>query len=265
MSIQIMKNKELKCELQYIVVDNQPWFRGFTIAKALGYKNPSQSLVDNVRSKHKQKYRALVKNPCSGFFEDGLKPATMMVSEPGLYSLIMHSKMKKAENFQDWVYEQVLPSIRKTGSYTVTQNNDMLLKIEMQKAENDKLRLELEDKKLELEEKKYMKELFDEDDDVKLKAAAKDYLLMKLTGKVQTEDRWARDITEIAKDEFGINLNHTQKCQVGKFIKKKYMDEFDTPIHKTKRWVNGSMRNVNVYPKDKEQWMIDALRNWGNE
>ena len=46
-------------------------------------------------------------------------PRTRYVNEPGLYRLIGRSTMDKAEAFQDWVYEVVLPSIRKTGSYSV--------------------------------------------------------------------------------------------------------------------------------------------------
>ena len=40
-----------------------------------------------------------------------------LISEPGLYSLVMSSKLPAAEDFQDWVYEEVLPSIRETGEY----------------------------------------------------------------------------------------------------------------------------------------------------
>jgi len=243
--------------LSVIKHDDDIWFRGKSVATILGYKNTKDSLIRHVDSDDKMKLGDFVKGRDSRPLEKNEKN-TIYINESGLYSLILRSKLEKAKQFKRWVTKEVLPSIRKTGSYTVPQNNDMLLKIEMQKAENDKLRLELE-------EKKYMKELFDDDDDVKLKAAAKDYLLMKLTGKVQTKDIWARDITEIAKDEFGINLNHTQKCQVGKYIKKRYMEEFDTPIEKTKRWVNGSMRNVNCYPKNVEAWMIDTLENWKDE
>jgi hypothetical protein len=46
-----------------------------------------------------------------------MHPKSWFVNEPGLYSLIMHSKMEKAEKFQDWVFEDVLPSIRRTGKY----------------------------------------------------------------------------------------------------------------------------------------------------
>lgn len=46
-------------------------------------------------------------------------PRARYVNEPGLYKLIARSTMEKAKCFQDWVYEKVLPSIRKTGSYSV--------------------------------------------------------------------------------------------------------------------------------------------------
>ena len=46
-------------------------------------------------------------------------PRARYVNEPGFYRLIARSTMQRAEYFQDWVYEVVLPSIRKTGSYSV--------------------------------------------------------------------------------------------------------------------------------------------------
>ncbi|DBA82359.1 TPA: hypothetical protein ACH3X2_000616 [Trebouxia sp. C0005] len=48
-------------------------------------------------------------------------PRASYVNEPGLYRLIARSNIEKAEQFQDWVCEKVLPSIRKTGSYSVQQ------------------------------------------------------------------------------------------------------------------------------------------------
>lgn len=45
------------------------------------------------------------------------------INEPGLYALIMHSHKKEAEDFQDWVYEDVIRTIRKTGKYEMNQNN----------------------------------------------------------------------------------------------------------------------------------------------
>ena len=117
MNIKIVKNKTLKCELTSVTINGTIWFKAFPVAKALGYKNASKSINDHVRDKHKAKVGSLVKNNDSLFSQKGIKPATMFISEPGLYSLIMKSKLKTAEAFQDWVYEDVLPAIRKKGSY----------------------------------------------------------------------------------------------------------------------------------------------------
>ena len=47
-----------------------------------------------------------------------------LISEAGLYTLILKSTLPAAEKFQDWVTEEVLPSLRKTGSYTMPGNDD---------------------------------------------------------------------------------------------------------------------------------------------
>ena len=47
----------------------------------------------------------------------GRPQVMLIVSEPGLYRLIMRSRKKEAEDFQQWIYAEVLPQIRKTGSY----------------------------------------------------------------------------------------------------------------------------------------------------
>lgn len=49
------------------------------------------------------------------------------LTESGVYKLIFKSKKKEAERFQDWVTDEVLPSIRKTGSYTMLENRVELL------------------------------------------------------------------------------------------------------------------------------------------
>jgi hypothetical protein len=48
-----------------------------------------------------------------------LHPQTVFIQEPGLYQLIFSSKLASASEFQDWVFEDVPPSIRKTGNYTI--------------------------------------------------------------------------------------------------------------------------------------------------
>ncbi len=94
-------------ELEIVVIDGQSWFNASQVAKALGYANPSKALQDNVSAKYNQQL---------DLGRRGKKP--IFISEPGLYQLVMRSSLPNAEKFQDWVFEEVLPNIRKTGSYS---------------------------------------------------------------------------------------------------------------------------------------------------
>ncbi|WP_334310648.1 Bro-N domain-containing protein [Dolichospermum circinale] len=58
----------------------------------------------------------------------GKKP--VFINEPGLYQLVMRSNLPSAEKFQDWVFEEVLPSIRKTGSYGAKENSELERRIQ---------------------------------------------------------------------------------------------------------------------------------------
>lgn len=51
----------------------------------------------------------------------GRTQATLVISESGLYRLIFKSRKKEAQDFIDWVVEDVLPTIRQTGSYSIPQ------------------------------------------------------------------------------------------------------------------------------------------------
>src|SRR5436190_20145922 len=57
-----------------------------------------------------------------------MQPHTVFINEPGIYRLIMRSRMKKAIEFQDWIYEIVIPSIRKTGEYKLQKQLKSLKK-----------------------------------------------------------------------------------------------------------------------------------------
>lgn len=107
--LKVFNNSEFG-EIRTITIDNKVWFVGKDIAVALGYQNPSKALKDHVRDKHK-----LNNDSLSSLGQRG----GWLVDEPGVYALIMHSKLESAERFQDWVYEEVLPSLRKTGSYSM--------------------------------------------------------------------------------------------------------------------------------------------------
>lgn len=93
-------------EIRTIEIDGKPYFVGTDVAKALGYNNPRDAV-----SRH---CKGVVKHdtPTSS----GVQPMSY-INEGDLYRLIMKSKLPSAEKFESWVMDEVLPTIRKTGSY----------------------------------------------------------------------------------------------------------------------------------------------------
>jgi anti-repressor protein len=91
-----------------VTVDGQPWFVGRDVALALGYSNPRDALAKHVPAHHKGMSRIATPS--------GDQDVTV-ISEAGMYRLIMRSNAELAERFQEWVTAEVLPAIRRTGSY----------------------------------------------------------------------------------------------------------------------------------------------------
>jgi len=95
-------------EIRVVVVDGEPWFVGSDLARALEYSDATHALR-SVRDRNKG--LQIVETP-------GGQQECLCVNEPGLYQLIMKSRADAAERFQDWISDEVLPQIRKTGTYT---------------------------------------------------------------------------------------------------------------------------------------------------
>lgn len=110
--LQVFKNGLFK-EVRATLIDGEPWFVGTDVAKALEYENPRQVLQTHIRNKNK----SLLRFPTSGGIQE-----MIFINEPGVYSLIFRSKQKRAVEFQDWIYEIVLPTLRKTGQYSTNKN-----------------------------------------------------------------------------------------------------------------------------------------------
>ena len=107
-------------EVRALLIDDQPWFCAADVCASLAVGNTS--LAVNGRADRKgdgldedEKGIATVNTP-SG------EQQMLVVSESGLYSLIFKSRKKEAKRFQKWVTAEVLPAIRKHGSYTDTHN-----------------------------------------------------------------------------------------------------------------------------------------------
>lgn len=91
--------------------NNEPWFVLADICKVLGLSNPSrvaQRLDTDERSN----------------FKLGRQGEATIINESGLYAVILRSDKPQAKSFRKWVTSEVLPAIRKTGTYTVTNTAD---------------------------------------------------------------------------------------------------------------------------------------------
>lgn len=94
--------------VRVIVRDGEPWFVAADVCGALDYKNVSQTIGDNLDEDEKG---------VSAGYTLGGEQKLVVISESGLYALVLRSRKPEARKFAKWVTSEVLPAIRKTGVY----------------------------------------------------------------------------------------------------------------------------------------------------
>ena len=109
--IQIFNNPEFG-EVRAVSINNEPWLVGKDVAQVLGYKNPQEAVRTHVDAEDKG---------VSEILTPGGKQSVPIINESGLYSLVLSSKLHGAKKFKRWVTSEVLPSIRKHGTYMTPQ------------------------------------------------------------------------------------------------------------------------------------------------
>lgn len=136
---------------------DNPEFCAMDLCRALGYKNGRDALAKHVDDPDVAKRDMGV---VTGKKADGTDAVQMVsasfVNESGMYSLVLGSTLPQAKQFKRWITSEVLPSIRKTGSYSVEQLSRKQLALMVVQAEEEKERLALENKQQadQLEEQK---------------------------------------------------------------------------------------------------------------
>ena len=145
--VKCFSNSALGVNLTTILIDMEPWFIAKEVATLLGYENTSRSVNDHVDELDQ---KMLSRSECEIIFNqniidsetlentDDLKGTISVplenttnisnrgmkfINESGLYTLIARSNKPEARKFQRWVTSEVLPSIRKTGSYSVQKQD----------------------------------------------------------------------------------------------------------------------------------------------
>lgn len=109
--LQVFKNQEFG-SVRTLTLNDEPWFVGKDVAKALGYADTFGALKKHVMGEDKLNCQ---------IDSSGQKRDMTCVNESGLYSLIFGSKLESAQKFKRWVTSEVLPTLRKTGQYQVKE------------------------------------------------------------------------------------------------------------------------------------------------
>lgn len=108
MNVQVFNNEEFG-QVRTLEIDGMVYFVGKDVAEVLAYKEPNKAISRHVDEDDRTKH------PITDNL--GRTQETYIINESGLYSLILSSKLPRAKEFKRWVTSEVLPTIRKHGSY----------------------------------------------------------------------------------------------------------------------------------------------------
>ena len=121
-------------EISVIQCRDNIWFRGKDIAKALGCSIPRKAIREHLDPEDRLSLECLTKGDLKWTPLKNEQKSAIFVTESGLYSLILQSKLESAKVLKRWVTKDVLPSIQKTGRYDYCiyhkYNNTLTFKIE---------------------------------------------------------------------------------------------------------------------------------------
>ena len=116
--LKIFQNSEFG-ELGVMTIDGKEYFPAIQCAQILGYSNPRKAVIDHCETEGVTKRYV----PTSGGTQE-----VKYISEGNLYRLIVRSKLPAAKKFERWVFDEVLPEIRRTGGYSSVNIEEVITK-----------------------------------------------------------------------------------------------------------------------------------------
>ena len=154
-SLQLFQNTEWK--IRVVMRDGEPWFVAKDVADCIEHSNVTK-MCELCRDKDKV---TITDSKEIGVINDSLitqqtfsknTPNVVLISESGLYRILAKCNLPKCEPFESWVFDEVLPSIRKTGGYGIRTVDDMindpdtairlLTQLKILRLQNDQLAME---------------------------------------------------------------------------------------------------------------------------
>ena len=115
-------------DVRAVKINDKVWFVGRDTVKSLGYEISTKSYTYYINKFVKEKYVKKVNNTESVLFgmTDAGRKGEVLINQYGIIQLVMNSSMEEAEQFQDWILEEVIPSILTTGTYNMKQDSYMI-------------------------------------------------------------------------------------------------------------------------------------------
>ncbi|MGF1674789.1 MAG: Bro-N domain-containing protein [Rivularia sp. (in: cyanobacteria)] len=211
-------------QVRVVDVNGEPWFVAKDVCDVLEIKNVSDAL-----SRLREKDRGVVSTDTPS----GVQQMNI-ISEFGLYELVLGSRKQEAKQFKYWICDEVLPSIRKTGSYSIPQVQQPKLSANKQALEISRDVREITDNLL---------------DNPRLAQFLIDHAISDImpNSNSLSGDR-LQGVVEIA-EEMGFKVTFNNRSQLGKFVKKICGEQSS----QEKRLVNGTMRAVACYPTNSKE------------
>ena len=241
-------------EVRTLLINNEPLFVGNDVAKVLGYTDTKQALRLHVDDEDKRVMSYEEFKGCkNNTFENIPNRGLTVVNESGLYSLIIGSKLPSAKKFKRWVTSEVLPTLRKTGQYSMQPKLPMTYKEALlQLVEQVEARERLEAENAEMKPKaSYYDKALNCKDLVSVTTIAKDY-------------GWTAQQLNKYLHEKGVQYKQGKRW----FLYKKYADEKNgytgskTPLAKGKDGKDHA--HIHTYWTQKGRLFIyDLLKNDG--
>ena len=122
-TLQIFENRNFGSIRTVLDESGKALFCGKDIAEALGYSNTKDALIRHCRGVVKHDLGVVTGKKADG--TDAIQNvAVSFIPEGDVYRLIVRSNLPSAEKFERWVFDEVLPAIRKTGGYITSTPND---------------------------------------------------------------------------------------------------------------------------------------------
>lgn len=213
--------------IRTLTIEDEPWFVGKDVAERLGYVDVRHSILDHVDIEDRRNSKTEGQNDPE-FGQRG----TWLINESGLYSLILSSKLPNAKQFKHWVTSEVLPSIRKSGRYSVPKGKELLA-------------LAL------VEANSVIENMNKENHELKIEVAKRNEAIVDMTPKAIFADRVTASTDTISMNELACLITQNGKT-IGRNTLFAWMREngyfFKTSREPKQKWVKSGLFKLDVRP-----------------